>query len=154
MSDPHFFPLSSSLVQLVHVESIEIAQHYTVSTGIDSPHCEVSAFLIMSVIEPLQSVSLNIIETHFLIISSCTDLLSIDQSIRNAMMDFHFVESLVVHIIMVDTSIQMSTDHFISFSIASQTHHIACIGGIQLLALVIPMHSHFHFPLRKSKDQV
>jgi len=108
----------------------------------------------MSIIKPLQSISLNIIETHLLIITSCTNLFSISQSIRNTMMHFHFIQSLIIHIIMIYAAIQMPTNHFVPITIACQTYHISCIRWIQLLTFIVPMHSYFDLPFCQCKYQV
>ena len=57
MSDADFLPLSSSFVQLIHVESIEVAQHHTVSTRVHTPTREVSAFLVIAIVESLYSIA-------------------------------------------------------------------------------------------------
>jgi hypothetical protein len=85
MLDPYFFPLVSFLVVIICVESVKVAKHDNVAIGTGCPNRELTTLLVRRVIEALNQVPIVVVEGYLLVIPTRSNLLTISQCIRNAM---------------------------------------------------------------------
>mmetsp|Transcript_45728 Transcript_45728/g.52710 ORF Transcript_45728/g.52710 Transcript_45728/m.52710 type:complete len:369 (-) Transcript_45728:474-1580(-) len=128
MFDTILFPSSTGSIVIENVESIKVTEDYTFSARVESGNSKLLHFVVMGVVESLDSVAISVIKDNLAVISGHTDVLSPIEGVRNTGMSQNFLLTGIFEMEAEDAAIKMSGNDAFTVQGTGNGYHITVSG--------------------------